>query len=274
VNVTIYHNPACGTSRNTLALIRAAGIEPAIVEYLQTPPSRGEIVDLAKRMGLPLRDLLREKGTPFAELGLGDPSIEDDVLLDAIAAHPVLLNRPIVVAPGGVALCRPSELVLDLIPEIASDQVKEDGAIVVADRPVRPDDRGLRGALDEAGLSGADLSEPGRSFFAFRTLSGSLLGYGGFELHGADALIRSVVVAKDSRGSGVGRASLPLLLRRAFDRGARQAWLLTTDAAGFFEKNGFRRIERSEAPAEILATRQAAALCPASATLLTRQIRP
>lgn len=272
MSVAIYHNPACGTSRNTLALIRAAGIEPAIIEYLQTPPSRGEIVDLAKRMGLPLRDLLREKGTPFAELRLGDPSVEDDVLLDAIAAHRVLLNRPIVVAPEGVALCRPSELVLDLLPAIETDQHKEDGGLVVADRPVDPDDRELRATLDDAGLPGADLSEPGRHVFAFRTLAGRLLGYGGFELHGVDALIRSVVVAKESRGSGVGRAILPLLLRRAFDRGARQAWLLTTDAAGFFEKNGFRRIERSAASAAILATRQAAALCPASAVLLTRKI--
>ncbi len=274
MSVTIYHNPACGTSRNTLALIRAAGIEPAIIEYLETPPPRDEIVDLAKRMGLPLRDLLREKGTPFAELGLGDPSIPDDVLLKAVAAHPVLLNRPIVVAPAGVALCRPSELVLDLLPEIATDQVKEDGGIVVADRPVDPDDQGLRAALDEAGLPSADLSEPGRSFFAFRTLSGRLLGHGGFERYGADVLIRSVVVAKEGRNSGVGRAILPLLLRRAFDLGARQAWLLTADAAGFFEKNGFKRIERSKAPAAILATQQAAALCPASAALLTRQIRP
>lgn len=274
MSVTIYHNPACGTSRNTLALIRAAGIEPAIIEYLEKTPPRDEIVDLAKRMGLPLRDLLREKGTPFAELGLGDQSIPDDALLEAIAAHPVLLNRPIVVAPGGVALCRPSELVLDLLPEIGVDQIKEDGGIVVADRAVDPDDRGLRAALDDAGLPSADLSEPGRSFFAFRTLSGHLLGHGGFETHGADVLIRSVVVAKEGRGCGVGRAILPLLLRRAFDRGARQAWLLTTDAAGFFEKNGFRRIERSAAPAAILATRQAAALCPASAVLLTHQIRP
>lgn len=272
MSITIYHNPACGTSRNALALIRAAGIEPTIIAYLQTPPSRDEIVAMAKRMGMPLRDLLREKGTPFAELGLGDPSIGDDGLLDAIAAHPVLLNRPIVVAANGARLCRPSELVLDLVPPIDTDQFKEDGSIVVADAPVDPDDRELREALDDAGLPCADLSEPGRRFFAFRTLAGNLLGHGGFEPHGADALIRSVVVTPERRGSGAGRAMLPLLLRRAFDQGARQAWLLTTDAAAFFERNGFRRVARDEAPAAILATRQAAALCPASAVLLTRKI--
>ncbi|WP_332681733.1 arsenic resistance N-acetyltransferase ArsN2 [Bosea sp. (in: a-proteobacteria)] len=132
----------------------------------------------------------------------------------------------------------------------------------------------MRAALAQAGLPTADLSEPGRSFFAFRTLSGRPLGHGGFERYGPDVLIRSVVVAQEARGMGVGRAILPLLLRRAFDQGGRRAWLLTSDAAPFFEKIGFRRTERAEAPAAILATQQAAALCPASAVLLTRQIKP
>lgn len=113
--VTIYHNPACGTSRNTLAILRERGIEPRIVEYLKTPPSRDEIRDLASRAAVPLRDLLRERGTPFEELGLGDPSLGDDQLLDAIEQHPILLNRPIVATDKGVALCRPKERVLDLL---------------------------------------------------------------------------------------------------------------------------------------------------------------
>ena len=132
MDVVIYHNPACGTSRNTLALIRHVGIEPHVVEYLKTPPSRAMILGLVARMGVPLRSLLREKGTPFAELGLGDPDLTDDQFLDAIEAHPLLLNRPIVVSPLGVKLCRPSEAVLDLLPsEDLRPFTKEDGEVVI-----------------------------------------------------------------------------------------------------------------------------------------------
>ncbi|QQQ17323.1 arsenate reductase (glutaredoxin) [Brevundimonas vitis] len=132
MDIVIYHNPACGTSRNTLALIRHLGIEPHVIEYLKTPPTRAMVAELAARTGQPLRDLLREKGTPYAELGLDDPALSDDQLLDAIAAHPILLNRPLVVSPLGVRLCRPSEAVLDLLPtEGLKPFVKEDGEVVV-----------------------------------------------------------------------------------------------------------------------------------------------
>ena len=131
IDVVIYHNPACGTSRNTLELIRNAGIEPHVIEYLKTPPTRDLLRQLAARAGIAVRDLLREKGTPYAELGLGDPSLTDDYLLDAIGLHPVLLNRPLVVSPRGVALCRPSEAVLDLLPPQQGEFVKEDGERVV-----------------------------------------------------------------------------------------------------------------------------------------------
>ena len=132
MDVVIYHNPACGTSRNALELIRHVGIEPHVVEYLKTPPSRAMVAWLAERTGAPLRDLLREKGTPFAELGLENPALTDDQLLDAIEAHPILLNRPIVVAPLGVRLCRPSEAVLDLLPgEDLKPFSKEDGEVVI-----------------------------------------------------------------------------------------------------------------------------------------------
>ena len=114
--VTIYHNPACGTSRNVLGLIRNSGVEPQVVEYLKTPPSRDELADLIRRMGVPVRDVLRRKGTPYDELGLDDPSLTDDRLLDAMMAHPILINRPIVVTHLGVRLCRPSEAVLDILP--------------------------------------------------------------------------------------------------------------------------------------------------------------
>jgi arsenate reductase len=132
VDVVIYHNPACGTSRSTLAMIRNAGIEPHVVEYLKTPPSRALLVELIDRAGITPRDLLREKGTPYAELGLGDASLSDDALLDAMIAHPVLINRPLVVSPLGVKLCRPSEAVLDLLPEPQRGAfAKEDGEQVV-----------------------------------------------------------------------------------------------------------------------------------------------
>ena len=130
--VTMYHNPACGTSRNTLALIRNSGVEPTVIEYLKTPPTRDELADLIRRMSVPVRAVLREKGTPFAELGLGDPSLSDDQLLDAMMAHPILINRPIVVTPLGVRLCRPSEAVLDILPDAQRGAfAKEDGEQVV-----------------------------------------------------------------------------------------------------------------------------------------------
>lgn len=132
IDIVIYHNPDCGTSRNTLAMIRNAGIEPHVVEYLKTPPARALLKQLIDRMGISVRDLLREKGTPFSELGLGDPSLSDEQLVDAMMDHPILINRPIVVTPAGVRLCRPSEAVLDILP--AGQQaafLKEDGEVVV-----------------------------------------------------------------------------------------------------------------------------------------------
>ena len=134
MDIIIYHNPDCGTSRNTLALIRNAGVEPHVIEYLKTPPSRAMLVQLIERMGIAARDLLREKDTPYAELGLGDPDLTDDQLLDAMMAHPILINRPIVVSPKGVNLCRPSEEVLDLLPPQRGAFVKEDGERVIDER--------------------------------------------------------------------------------------------------------------------------------------------
>jgi arsenate reductase (glutaredoxin) len=134
MDVIIYHNVDCGTSRNTLAMIRNAGIEPHIVEYLKTPPSRTMLRQLTARMGVSVRELLREKGTPFQELGLGDPRLGDEELLDAMIAHPILMNRPIVVTPNGVRLCRPSEQVLDLLPAQRGVFVKEDGERVADPR--------------------------------------------------------------------------------------------------------------------------------------------
>jgi arsenate reductase (glutaredoxin) len=134
MDVVIYHNPDCGTSRNTLGLIRNAGVEPHVVEYLKTPPSRQMLQHLIARMNVTVRDLLREKGTPYAELGLAQPTLSDAALLDAMMAHPILINRPIVVTPLGVRLCRPSEAVLDLLPIEQREFVKEDGERVIDTR--------------------------------------------------------------------------------------------------------------------------------------------
>ncbi|MBU9512551.1 arsenate reductase (glutaredoxin) [Burkholderia multivorans] len=130
--ITIYHNPDCGTSRNTLALIRNSGEEPVIIEYLKTQPSRETLIKLLADAGLTVREVLREKGTPFAELGLGDPKWTDEQLLDFIEQHPILMNRPIVVTPIGTKLCRPSEAVLDILPNPQKGPfTKEDGEVVI-----------------------------------------------------------------------------------------------------------------------------------------------
>lgn len=132
MTVTIYHNPGCGTSRNVLGLIRNSGEEPVVIEYRKTPPDRATLVGLIDRIGIAPRDLLRRKGTPYDELGLDDPGLGDDALIDAMLAHPILINRPIVVTPLGVRLCRPSETVLDILPNPQRGAfAKEDGTAVV-----------------------------------------------------------------------------------------------------------------------------------------------
>jgi len=137
-NITIYHNPDCGTSRNTLGLIRNAGIEPTVIEYLRTPPSREALADLIQRAGLTVRQALREKGTPFMELGLDNTALTDAQLLDAVREHPILMNRPFVVTPLGVRLCRPSEMVLDILPQAQQGPfIKEDGEVVIDERGQR-----------------------------------------------------------------------------------------------------------------------------------------
>lgn len=130
MTVTIFHNPSCGTSRNTLSMIRASGVEPVVIEYLRTPPTRDRLLALIAAMGITPRQLLREKGTPYAELGLGDAALTDDAIIDAMMAHPVLINRPIVETPRGTRLCRPSEAVLDLLDNAPAIFTKEDGEVV------------------------------------------------------------------------------------------------------------------------------------------------
>lgn len=274
MDIVIYHNPGCGTSRNALALIRHAGIEPHVIDYQKCPPSRDLLAQLIGRMGMTVRDVLRVKGTPYEQLGLGDPKLTDSQLLDAMMAHPILINRPIVVSERGVALCRPSDMVLDLLPDWPmTDFVKDDGEICLRDQEIAGEDAGLVAALQAEGLPTDDLSEPGRRFYAYRTLSGELVGYVGRELYGADAFLRSLVVLPAQRGKGLGKAIVSRIARRAFDEGARTAWLMTTSAAGYFEAIGFKRVERAEVAKAVLETRQAKGLCPVTAVVLKRGIR-
>lgn len=130
MTITIYHNPKCGTSRNTLAMIREASVEPEVIEYLKTPPSRETLVELISKMGISVRDLLRQKGTPYDDLGLDEDKWSDDELIDFMMEHPILINRPIVVTEKGVRLCRPSEKVMDLLPTVIGTFTKEDGQVV------------------------------------------------------------------------------------------------------------------------------------------------
>ncbi|ABE44146.1 arsenate reductase (glutaredoxin) [Polaromonas sp. JS666] len=137
-SVTIYHNPQCGTSRNVLALIRNTGVEPEVIEYLKTPPTREKLLELIAQMAVPVREVIRQKGTPYGELGLDDPALPDEALIDAMLAHPILINRPIVVTPLATRLCRPSEAVLDILPLPQRGAfAKEDGEQVVNERGER-----------------------------------------------------------------------------------------------------------------------------------------
>ena len=269
--ITIYHNPDCGTSRNTLKLIRHFGIDAKVVEYVKTPPSRSELEALVARAGLGVRDVVRKKGTPYAELGLDGAG--DRALLTAMIAHPILINRPIVASETGVALCRPSDVALDVLPvQPGTDAFKEDGAPFLRDAPVKSDDPTLLAALKREDLPVEDIGEPGRQLFSYRTLAGTLVGFGGYESYGSDVLLRSIVVLPNARAKKIGRNLVPMLTYRAFREGGRTAWLLTRSAGGFFESLGYKRRERTEAPDAILSTRQAKSLCPASAALMARKI--
>jgi arsenate reductase (glutaredoxin) len=272
-NATIYHNPDCGTSRNTLALLREADPDVRVIEYLHAVPSKDRLQSLIARAGLSVRDVLRKKGTPYKDLGLDDATLSDQALLDAMLAHPILINRPIVETARGVALCRPSDVVVDLVPpDFYSGLVKEEGAPFLRDRSITGSDPTLVAALTTAKLPTSDVTEAGRSFFAYSTLAGEAVGFGGYELYGQDVLLRSIVVPEAQRSHRIGRNLVPLLLYRAFQKGARKAWVLTTTAEPFFSKIGFKVTERSTAPETILSTRQAKELCPSTAILLSRSI--
>lgn len=276
MTITLYHNPDCGTSRNALTALERTGERLEVIEYLKSPPSRATLEDLLRRLRMRPKDLARRRGTPFAGLGLAEPGVGEDAILAAMLQHPILINRPIVVAGPRAVLARPSDLVFDLAPPPPGEDLrKSDGSPFLIDGPAPADDPGLAAALSANGLPVADLGgDANRVFFAYRTTSGSPVGYGGLELLGQDVLVRSLAIAPAWRGQKAGSAALAVLLRRAFDFGARAAWLLTTDAAGFFAKAGFKAVGREEAPAAVRATPQFRGLCPASATLMRRAIEP
>lgn len=272
MDVVVYHNPACGTSRNALAMIRRAGIDPMVVPYLDEPPTKERLRELSHQSGLTVREMIREKGTPFAELGLDRPSVDDEALLDAMVANPILINRPMVLTPTWAKLCRPSETVLDLLEDWPrEDFVKDDGTPFLESVRIPGGSDDLRDALAAASLPTGDLEEPGRTFFRFQLLGGLVVGYGGYEVHGRDALLRSVCRTERS-AKGVGPNLVQLLMSRAFDDGARHAFVLTEGAAKFFRGIGFVDTDRAAAPEAIRSTRQALELCPASASLLSRRI--
>ncbi len=271
MNVTVFHNPKCGTSRNTLALIRHFGIDARVIEYLNAPPARAELEALLREAKLTPHDVVRRKEAPYKDLGLD--KADSAALLDAMMAHPILINRPIVATDHGVVLARPSDVVLDVLPRMpATDAFKEEGAHFLRDEPVTGRDPALIAALKAADLPVDDLDEPNRNFFSYRSLAGTLLGFGGYELYGDVAFLRSIVVLPEGRSKRTGRNLVPLLTYRAARQGARAAWLLTTTAPDFFEKIGFKRRTREEAPAAVLATRQAQSLCPASAVVMSRSL--
>lgn len=272
MDVVVYHNPACGTSRNALAMIRRAGIDPMVVPYLDEPPTKERLRELSHQSGLTVREMIREKGTPFAELGLDRPSVDDEALLDAMVANPILINRPMVLTPTRAKLCRPSETVLDLLEDWPrEDFVKDDGTPFLESVRIPGSSDDLRDALAAASLPTGDLEEPGKTFFRFQLLGGLVVGYGGYEVQGRDALLRSVCRTERS-AKGVGPNLVQLLMSRAFDDGARHAFVLTEGAAKFFRGIGFGDTDRATAPEAIRSTRQALELCPASASLLSRRI--
>ena len=275
MTVTIYHNPACGTSRNVLALIRNADIEPTIIEYLKSPPSRAELLSLVARMGVPLRAILRRKGTPFDDLDLGNPNVGEAALLEAIDRHPILINRPIVVTTLGVRLCRPSDVALTLLDQPQRTEFfKEDGEPVVIASALDIDAlEELAAALNAAGLPIADLGAAGRRFYRFTTTIGETVGFGGIEGTEPDRLLRSLVVQPERRGRRYGAAIAQTLERLAGEDGARRLHLLTTDAAPFFQHIGYEQHERASAPAVIAASEEFSTLCPSNAAYMVKTVR-
>lgn len=259
--VTIYHNPACGTSRKALGLIRLAGLEPQVIEYLLDPPTRERLAGMIHAAGLGVREALREKGTPYEQLGLSDRSLTDDQLLDAMMANPILINRPFVVTDLGTRLCRPPEIVLDILPKppfVAAD---------AADLPA------IRDLLSEAQLPVADIEGPTIRFWLARD-QGKVVGTVALEVHGGSAMLRSLAVHPDHRGKGLGQALVRHAELCARNDGIQELCLLTTTAAELFGRRGYALISRDHAPEGVRRSEEFRSLCPDTAVCMLKRLRP
>lgn len=272
MSVTIYHNPDCGTSRNVLAALERLGLQAQVIEYLKTPPDAQTLASLIKAAGISVRDAIRVKGTPYKELGLDGGHWSDAKLIEQMVQHPILINRPIVSTEQGVQLCRPSDVILDLVdvPDQLSLQ-KEEGVPFLRDARVLATDPALGQALVACNLA-SDRHESATQFFQYSSTDGVGLAHAGMDVAGEHAVIHSVVVDYERRRQGLGRNVLALLLRRAFEQGARHAWVVTGTAGGFFESSGFRESAPETAPQDIQASPSMHQRSAAGATLYSRKI--
>lgn len=240
MNVEIYHNPSCSMSRNALRLIREAGVEPKIIEYLETPPTRAELLQRLDEAQIPVREILRTKESQFAALGLADNSLPDTAILDALDAHPILMQRPIVVSPLGVNVCRPPELVLALLHNAPRPETRrEDGSDFLVDEEIELSPQLISALLAED--MPVDALDDSCTVYRMRSLAGAELAYAAIEIERRVARLIAFVVLPAARNKRVGRNMMHLLSRRAFDLGAREMSVASGKAAGFFHRLGFER---------------------------------
>ncbi|MFC4277958.1 arsenate reductase (glutaredoxin) [Achromobacter aloeverae] len=258
--ITIYHNPDCGTSRNVLAALQALRLNPMVIEYLKAPPDAGTLKSLITAASMSVRDAIRVKGTPYKELGLDGAEWSDDALIEQTVRHPILINRPLVVTGKGVRLCRPSDVVLDLVDTPHGIRLeKEEGVPFLGD------------TLISSEAVAAGQATPVQ-FYAYRATDGAVLAHASVALQGTHALVHTLTVDAAHRGQGLGHNVLALLLRRAFEQGARRAWVSSDTAGAFFGKSGFKTIDRGQAPSAVLAAGPPMDTNASTPTLYTRQI--
>jgi arsenate reductase len=239
MNVEIYHNPSCSMSRNALRLIRETGVEPRIIEYLETPPDRAELMQLLEAARISVPEILRSKESHFADLGLGDNPLPDSALLDALDAHPILMQRPIVVTALGVNVCRPPELVLALLQNAPRPGTKrEDGSDFLIDEEI-PFSAELIAELTSADASASELTEACTTL-RVRTLDGAEIGHAGFQIRGKAAELIAFTVLPAARRAHAGTNMMRLVLRRAYDLGAREMTVTTDRAVEFLAAVGFK----------------------------------
>lgn len=238
MNVEIYHNPSCSMSRNALRLIRETGVEPRIIEYLEAPPTRAELLQRLDEARIRVREILRSKESQFTDLGLADNSLTDTAMLDALDAHPILMQRPIVVTSRGVNVCRPPELVLALLQNAPPPGTKrEDGSDFLIDEEIELSPQ-LISMLSAEGMPAGALDQ-NFTIYRVRSLAGAEIGYAGIGVEGRAARLLAFLVLPAERNKHAGRNMMHLLVRRAYDLGAREMSVTAGKAAGFFRSVGF-----------------------------------